>query len=142
MEIDFLSKIFELNWLGILTSSIVSFVIGFIWYHWAVFGKLWAINLGMTKEEADNTEGMGTVFLISIVVGVLKVIFVAIFMEALGINSVAGGLILGLTFGLAFISTSMLYHDGFARRLNLATFINLGHDIFELAIIGAIYSFF
>ena len=50
-----------INYLAVAVATIASYVLGFAWFHWAVFGKAWAGALGITKEQADNTEGLGKV---------------------------------------------------------------------------------
>lgn len=142
MAVNWFTKLSEISWPGVAVAIFVVFILGFIWYHWAVFGELWATSLGMNKQEADNVDGMGKVFAFSVIGGILKVIFLAFLMEVMVINTVLGGISLGLLIGIAFVSSSIIYHDGFARRLNKVTCINAGHDIVELGLVGAIYGAF
>ena len=57
----------NINYIGVAIATITSYVLGFGWYHWAVFGEAWANALGITKDEADNTEGLGGAFIMSLI---------------------------------------------------------------------------
>ena len=139
---DWMNKLGDVSWAGVGVAILVVFALGFAWYHWAVLGKRWATALGMTKEDVDNVEGMGGVFALSVVGGVVKAILMALLMEGTGTDSVGGGMLFGALIGVAFVATSVFYHDGFARRPRAVSYIDSAHDIAELALIGAIYGAF
>jgi len=132
----------NVSWIGIFVTLISILVLGFSWYHWSLFGKTWATSLGMNKEQADNTEGMGKVFLFSIVGAFIKVLFFAVLVEVIGVKTITFNTLLALSISFAMIATSIVYHDGFARRLNKASIVNVSHDIVELTLIGFLYSLF
>ncbi|MFK7826354.1 MAG: DUF1761 domain-containing protein [Oligoflexales bacterium] len=132
----------KISWMGVGVAILASYVLGFSWYHWNLLGKPWATALGMTKEEADNLDGMGGVFAFSLVGGIIKAVFIALLMEGTGTNSISGGLLFGLLIGISFAATSVIYHDGFARRPRIMTYIDAAFDVIELALIGAIYGAF
>lgn len=142
MDLILISNFADLNWTGVIISAVTTFILGFTWYHWKVFGKAWATALGMSKEEADNLEGMGGAFIFSIVSGIVKAIFLALLIEGLGIHEPINGLFIGLVIGAAFVSSSIIYQDSFARRSPTVSYINSLHVIVELSLIGAIYSCF
>ena len=120
----------------------IHYVLGFIWYHWAVFGKAWAGALGLTKEEADKTEGLGGAFAISLVSGLIKAIFLALLMSATNTYGVIFGLLFGVVLAIVFTATSLGYYNGFARTSSKLTLINSAHSVIELALIGAIIGIF
>ncbi len=88
---NFIVAIPNLNYIAIIVATLATYVLGFIWYHWAVFGKAWASALGLTKEEADNTEGLGGAFSISLVSGLAKTIFIALLMSETNTTGVLNG---------------------------------------------------
>ena len=92
----------------------------------------------MTKEQADDTEGLGAAFGISLVAGVAKVIVLALLMAATGTTGFGAGLLFGAIVGLALIASSVAYHNGFARTCPTVTLIDSTHDVVEVAMIGAI----
>ena len=46
---DFIAELQNLNYVAVSVATIASYILGFVWYHWAVFGNAWANALGLTK---------------------------------------------------------------------------------------------
>jgi ABC-type transporter Mla maintaining outer membrane lipid asymmetry permease subunit MlaE len=139
---NIIEELQNLNYTAVAIAIITSYVLGFIWYHWTVFGEAWANTLGLTKEEADNTEGLGGAFTISLVSGLTKTIFIALLMSATNISGVISGAFFGVVLAAVFTVTSLGYYNGFARTPSKLTLINSAHSIVELALIGAIIGVF
>ncbi|PCJ45872.1 MAG: hypothetical protein COA99_03795 [Moraxellaceae bacterium] len=139
---DFIAELQNINYIAVAIATIASYVLGFAWYHWAVFGEAWANALGLTKEEADNTEGLGGAFAISLVSGLTKTIFIALLMSATNISGVLSGVFFGFVIATVFTVTSLGYYNGFARIPSKLTLINSAHSVVELALIGAIIGIF
>ncbi|WP_067987143.1 DUF1761 domain-containing protein [Neptuniibacter pectenicola] len=139
---NLIAELQNLNYIAVAIATIASYILGFAWYHWAIFGKAWANALGLTKEEADNTEGLGGAFAISLVSGLTKTIFVALLMSAINISGVLNGAFFGAVIAVVFTVTSLGYYNGFARTPSKLTLINSAHSVVELALIGAIVGVF
>ena len=139
---NFIAELQNLNYIAVAIATVASYVLGFAWYHWAVFGEAWASALGLTKEEADNTEGLGGAFAISLVSGLTKTIFIALLMSATNISGVLGGAFFGVVIATVFTVISLGYYNGFARTHSKLTLINSAHSVVELALIGAIIGVF
>lgn len=135
---NFIAELQNLNYIAIAIATIASYVLGFVWYHWAVFGEAWANTLSLTKEEADNTEGLGGAFAVSLVSGLTKTIFIALLMSSTDIYGVLNGAFFGAVIATVFTVTSLGYYNGFARIPSKLTLINSAHNVVELALIGAI----
>ena len=136
---NFIAELQNLNYIAVAIATITSYVLGFAWYHWAVFGEAWANALGLTKEEADNTEGLGRAFAISLVSGLAKTIFIALFMSATNISGALSGAFFGAVIATVFTATSLGYYNGFARTSSKLTLINSAHSVVELTLIGCSY---
>lgn len=132
----------NLNYIAVAIATIASYILGFVWYHWAVFGRAWANVLGLSKEEADNTEGLGGAFAISLVSGLSKTLMIAFLLSALNISGLLSGSFFGAVVAIAFTATSLGYYNGFARTSAKLTLINSAHSVTELALIGAIIAAF
>jgi len=135
-----------MNWINELQNinyiAIASYVLGFAWYHWAVFGKAWANALSLTKEEADSTEGLGGAFIMSLISGFSKALCIALLVAATNVSGVLNGALLGVIVATVFTTTSLGYYNGFARTPSQLTLINSAHSIVELTLIGAIIGIF
>ena len=139
---DIIEELQNLNYLTVAIATITSYVLGFAWYHWAVFGEAWANALGITKEEADKTEGLGRAFAISLVSGLAKTLFIALLMSATNISGALSGAFFGVVIAAVFTITSLGYYNGFARTSSKLTLINSAHSLVELSLIGAIIGMF
>ena len=132
----------NISYIAVTVATIASYVLGFAWYHWAVFGRAWANALGLTKEQADNTEGLGGAFIMSLISGLSKSLCLAFLISALNISGVLHGAFLGAVVATVFMLTSLGYYNGFARTPSKLTLINSAHGIVELTLIGAIIGVF
>ena len=139
---NILEALQNLNYIAIASAAVASYVLGFTWYHWAVFGEAWANALGLTKEEAESTEGLGGAFAASLVSGLVKTLLLALLMSALQLSGVLAGAVLGAALAIAFTGTSLAYYNGFARTPSSLTVVNAAHSLVELALIGAILGAF
>ncbi len=139
---DIIETLQNLNYFAVATATITSYVLGFGWYHWGVFGEAWAKALGISKEEADNTEGLGGAFVISLVSGLAKTIFIALLVSATNISDILSGAFFGGALAVVFTATSLGYYNGFARTPSKLTFINSAHSVIELVLIGVILGAF
>lgn len=135
---NWITELQNINYLAVAIATITSYLLGFTWYHWAVFGEAWANALGITKEEADNTEGLGGAFIMSLISGLAKSLCIALLMAATNISGVLNGAIFGAVIAAVFIFTSLGYYNGFARISSKLTLINSVHSIVELTLMGAI----
>lgn len=135
---NWISEFQNINYIGVGVATIASYVLGFAWYHWSVFGEAWANALGLTKAEADKTEGLGGAFVISLVSGLSKAFCTALLMSAASISGVLSGALFGLIVAAVFMVTSLGYYNGFARAPSKLTLINSAHGIIELTLMGAI----
>ena len=133
-----LTELQNINYLAVAIATITSYILGFAWYHWAVFGKAWANALGITKEQADNTEGLGGAFIASLISGLAKSVCMALLMAAANISGLLDGEFFGLVVAGVFTVASLGYYNGFARTSSKLTLINSAHSIAELVLVGAI----
>ena len=137
-----IAELQNLNYIALVIATIASYVLGFVWYHWRVFGESWANALGLTKEEADKTEGLGGAFAISLASGLAKTILIALLMSATNTSGVLDGAFLGAVIAVVFTVASLGYYNGFARTPSKLTLINSAHSVVELTLIGAIIGIF
>jgi len=139
---NWLMEIHNLNYLAVAAATVASYVLGFTWYHWSFFGEAWANALGITKEQADDTEGLGGAFFVSLLSVFAKTLCVAVLMSALNLSGFFSGLGFGAMMSAVFIVASLGYYNGFARVSPRLTLINAAHSLTELALIGAMIGAF
>ena len=139
---NWMSELQSINYIAVSVATIASYLLGFAWYHWAVFGEAWANALSITKNEADNTEGLGGAFFMSLISGLTKTLLIALLIAVTNISGVLSGALFGAVVATVFTITSLGYYNGFARTSSKLTLINSAHSIVELTLIGAIIGAF
>jgi len=108
---NWINELQNINYIAVAIATITSYVLGFAWYHWSVFGKAWANALNLTKEEADNTEGLGGAFIMSLISGFLKALCIALLIVATNISGVLSGAFFGAVIAVVFTFTSLGYYN-------------------------------
>lgn len=139
---NWMAELQSINYIAVAVATIASYLLGFAWYHWAVFGEAWANALGITKEQADNTEGLGGAFIMSLISGLTKALLIAFLISVTNIFGFLSGALFGAVVATVFTITSLGYYNGFARTSSKLTLINSAHSIVELTLIGAVIAAF
>ena len=136
---EFITGIFEHgNYLAALVATVASFALGFVWYHPAVFGKMWMEGVGLTEAEA-NSGNMPVIFGVTAVVTFLA----ALAISALGGGgSAVDGLKFGLMVGIFWCATNHVMHTIFEQRAGKIIALGAAHDVVHYGLIGLIVGLF
>ena len=114
----------SINWLAVILGTIVSFLVGWLWYSPKLFGVKWAEGSRVSLDRADKMPAFAMVsqlialFLLSLVIGLTAQVN-ALFTAILSILAVA------------FFTASM---GGFVQKSNYAITV----DFFYIIASGAI----
>ncbi len=123
-----------LNWLAILVATLVGFALGGIWYG-PIFGDAWLAALGKT---ADQIQPSATPFVISFFTSLVTAIVLAMFISALNISTLGGGVTIGLLVGIGFIATAMASDSAFGDTGLKLWLIQSGYRVLYSVLMGAI----
>ena len=83
------------NWLGVILGTVLSMVLGFLWYG-PLFGKTWLALIGKTEEEIEADP---TVYIKTAVAAFLAMLVLNMVVAAFGATTFfAGFFALGLSF--------------------------------------------
>lgn len=113
------------NFLAVFVASLVTLLVGFVWYNPKVFGTIWMIESGMTEEKAKQGN-MLKIFGLTIFYSFM----LAFIMPALVIHQMSA---LGMIGGPDFIATA---------KPSFANFMNDYGDAFRTFKHGALHGFF
>ncbi len=125
----------SLNWLAIIASTLLSFVVGSLWYSPILFGAAWQKEAGLSDEKLKNGN-MGVIF-----GGAFFLIFISMFNLAMFLGPKADlnfGIMAGFLTGFGWIATSIGVLYLFERRSLRLFFINAGYHLVCFTASGAI----
>ncbi len=133
----------EINWLAVLVASVVSFVIGFLWFSPKTFFPIWWRAMGRREDEApEGGLPMGAVFSLTIVGILVQATVLALVIELVRMSGqdVAwwGGAATGALMGVGFAAAASLSHHLFAGMSIKAWVLEVGQDIVCLTAMGAV----
>ena len=125
----------SVNWLAILFAALSTMVVGTIWYNPRVFGSAWMAEIGKGPEDMDANPMM--------YIWTLAAAFVTAFVLAhigsqLGIATLVDGLIFGSVAGAGLVATGFATHGIFHDYSFRHWLITAGHQVVNLAVMGAI----
>ena len=131
----------EINFLAMIVASLVTLVIGFVWYHPKVFGTVWMKSAGLTEEQLKSGN-MIKVFGLTILLSLMiTLILQALTIHQSGAYGMVGGVIDENTlpsfqafmddYGTAFRTFKHGALHGFITGLFFALPINAINGLFE-----------
>ena len=133
----------DVNWLAVLVASIVSFVIGFLWFSPKAFFPVWWRAMGRRTDEApEGGLPMGAVFGLTIAAILVQATVLALVIELIRMTGQDvgwwGGAATGALMGVGFAAAASLSHHLFAGFSIKAWVLEVGQDIVCLAAMGAV----
>ena len=131
----------QVNYWAVLVSAVATFMIGGIWYG-AVFAKAWATIHGFSEEELKamekNTPRSFAIFFLG---DLLAAFVMSMFVINLGIDSVQGGVQLGLAVWVGVSVTGGSARNAAYNKPLSAFLIDVCHELLSVvamcAIVGA-----
>ena len=129
-------------YLAIVVAAVAAWLAGAAWY--TVFGKTWMAALGITPERMATTP-QGPRALLPFIYAFLAELVMAWMLAGLLQHlapgfpiSIRNGMISGAHLWVAFVLTVMLVNNSFARRDWRLLFIDGGHWLMVMVLMGAI----
>ena len=134
--------------IAVIVATIVSFVIGGIWYARPVFGKAWMAALGKTEADMEAMRKQAPKGFVAGIVGAFISSFVlGIFLQygraaSVGLpTSVLGGVVVGFLVWFGFLMTTGVSGAIFEGRSGKLLGINQGFALVSYLLMGAILGF-
>lgn len=137
---------FVINYWAIVVSTIISVVLGFLWYG-PIFGKTWMALSGINKDDCNGNEKKkdmwkSTIFMI---VGSLITSYVLLHSLVYGsaythVYGIKAGLMVGFWNWLGFIAPVTIGVVLWERKSWKLWFLNAGYYLANLLIIGMVLS--
>lgn len=126
----------SLNWLAILTATLIYFGLGALWYSPLLFANAWMKQLN--KGPDDFGEPNPIIFLYSFILQGVAVISLALFISAMGINTALNGAIIGFGAGAGILYTLTGATGIFSEKPFKLHLIDNGYHVVGLILSGLI----
>lgn len=123
----------SINWLAIVIATLLTFVLGAIWYG-PLFGKRWMAENGFTEEDLKNAN-MAKIYGTAFVLEFIMTVNLAFFLNGL---SVQEGLMYGFATGFGWVAMAIGVNYLFARKSMMLWFIDGFYFVVSFLIMGAI----
>jgi len=129
----------HVNYLAVLVSGVVIFLLGGMWYSKLLFAKPWIALMGKSQEELRANAGpMPVNFLIAFLCGLVSAYVIAAFLNHHEPATIARGAKLGAVCWLGFTATSSLATAVFSQIPKKLWLINTGHNLVSYVVAGMI----
>lgn len=129
----------KLNHKGVLAAVIVQQILGFIWYHPNVFGRLWALWLNKSIEQL-NPDPLP--FFAAVFASVSFCYLLSWMFQVAVIEDWQRGLTLGLMVGIGFVAPSIARHYLFMGVDSMVICIDAAYEILAAGLAGIVLAVF
>ncbi|MFL5762782.1 MAG: DUF1761 domain-containing protein [Bacteroidia bacterium] len=116
----------QTNYLAILVSALIYFIIGALWYS-MLFRKQWVQLIGLKPEQMQN--GSKIVFLYTFLAEIVIVFAMAFIIWILGTPDCVSAIKVGLFFSVCFTATVLAINNWYGMRSMKLTLIDAGYHI-------------
>lgn len=124
-----------LNYLAIIVATVLSFLLGGLWYSDALFGRIYRAGIGKRPEELG---GAALPLTLNFVTALITAIVFAELIRRLNLQTAGEGLAFGLAIGIGIIGASMASDFAF-NRFSLAFFlVEAGYRVVLSVIMGVL----
>ncbi len=128
------------NYVAILVTAIVGYVIGMLWYSPLLFGKQWMKLSGLTDKDmaAAKARGMAKAYVGMFITLLVMTFVLEMFIDYAGAATFAAGAILGFWVWLGFLGTTQLGMVFWQNKPFTLYLLNTAHYLVALAVMGGI----
>jgi hypothetical protein len=138
MQADSFQHLHHMNHWALLTSAVMIWIVGALWYSPALFAKPWMAALGIVPKPGDPKKGLALGMIASLV-GDFLVSFVLLhFVLWSGSNTWRHGAFIGFLCWLGFFAATQLPQGIYERRPSTLFLINAGYWLVCLLASGAL----
>jgi surface polysaccharide O-acyltransferase-like enzyme len=135
---DFPHAIPHVNWLAVLVSGIVIFVLGGLWYSPVLFAKKWVALMGKTEAELKAGASGAAPYVLAFLCALVTSFVLAIIINHFPPYNAARGIFVGVLCWVGFAAPSSFGTAVFSGTPKALWAINTGYNLVSFAIAGAI----
>ena len=127
----------HVNYLAVLVSGIVMFMLGGLWYSPALFARRWLALIGKSPEEL-KAGGKPVYYLVAFLSALVTAYALAVFLGLIPGATIATGITLGVLCWVGFAGATSLMHAVFSLKPLALWMIDTGYSLATFIIAGII----
>ena len=128
-----------INYLAVLVAAILNMILGALWYSPSLFGKGWTELMGFKAEDVQRRAGgMQKAYILTFIASFIMAYALARVMWYAKVESMGGGIMIGLLAWLGFVATTHGANYLFEGRPLRLYSINTGYSLVALVVMGAL----
>lgn len=127
----------HLNLVAVLTATVIYFILGSVWYSPIMFSKTWMELQKITPDPA-NKGRLPIMLSVTLVLNLLIAIALGILIQKTGVDTLFGGLKLGLLCAVAFVCSTLGITFMFENRPFKLFLIDAGYHTTGIVIASVI----
>ena len=127
----------EINYLAVLVSAVIMFLLGGLWYSPVLFAKPWMAVINKSEEELKK-DAKPTNYLVAFLQGLISSYVLAIFISWAQASTIGTGVWIGFMCWFGFAGTTSLVHGIFAGRSSKLWMIDTGYTLVSFIAAGII----
>lgn len=116
-----------IRWWAVLGSVAIHFIVGMLWYG-PFFGKRWMEAASMSEEDISSGN-FGGVYLFAAVAALITTFGIGFILNAIGVQSIAQGLLVTLIVWIALNLVPYINHLNFEQRPKPLIYLTTLHDL-------------
>ncbi len=130
----------DVNYLAVLTSGLVIFLLGGLWYSPVLFAGRWMRLMGKSEAElrAGSTGAMPVLYLLAFLCALLSAWVLAIIINRFGDLAPLQGAVVGALCWLGFAGATSYANALFSMKPRQLWLIDSGYNLVSLMLAGAI----
>jgi hypothetical protein len=125
----------EINYLAVAIATIVTMVLGFLWYSPVLFSNAWVTEMGMKREEMSG--GSPYTYVLTALTALFGAFILAILVSMVGEKTILTGITVGLLIGIS-ISVKIGMNFLFESRTLKLYIITIGYHLVTYLLTGII----
>lgn len=129
----------DVNWIAVITATVISIVLGFLWYSKVLFGKQWQAEHGWSDADLKKKQQeMGATYLVMIIGSLLGAYVLAHIVRLSGATTAGAGIVTGFWIWLGFILTTQLSKVLWEGKSWKLLGIDTSYSLVAFALMGAV----
>jgi hypothetical protein len=130
----------HLNWLAVVVTAVIGFVVGWLWFSPVLFVKPWMAEMKITEQMMKQAaeKGMARFFVQGFIYTLLSTVGLAVLVTAHRSAGWCKGAELGAFVGVLLVGTRLLNGGVWEQRSLKLNAIVVGHEIVLFVVQGAI----